>query len=403
MGRPADGSQRRVAVLPGDIVEQAAWLLWEQLRARLLTRPDVEYWRQMVADVEDRASQHRAAIGKKLAELRAKLGGLRFEPMDMWQHIDRVADDPHTVVSINPPTYTGGFERFFDTKGRLTWAGPAYEVFDPEPGIPRLVEMMEGRAALLLCQQQREPGQAAHPVPVFGRHLSLGQYVYLCSNRPAEVFQITGGPRVASRKLSEFTPAEAPPLPHDHEVTTASRIVVLPVRPAVTDYYRHLWMHRISTGTHGPGSLLITVDGFAAGVIGYSTDTMSFSYHDKWASFILLRYAIGAPHATLRTARLATMVALEAAAARAAMTGQAGLYVAASTGLVTVEMTRRHEAKGLRGLMKLTERRTDPDVKGQFRLIYTAPWRRSGSFTETLAEFLAKEERWLKTRSQVRG
>jgi hypothetical protein len=42
-------------------------------------------------------------------------------------------------------------------------------------------------------------------------------------------------------------------------------------------------------------------------------------------------------------------------------------------------------------------------VKGQFRLIYTAPWRRSGSFTETLAEFLAKEERWLKTRSQVRG
>lgn len=371
-------------------VTQAAHLLWTQLLARTQARPDVEYWRQMVADLIDRADEHRAAIAAKLTHMADRLGGLSYEPLDMWAHIERVADDPHTVVSINPPTYKGGFERFFDTKGRLTWAEPDYEVFDPGPGIPRLVELMEGRAALLLCQQQREPGDSAHPRPVFGRHLSLGQYVYLNSNRPDEVFEITGGPRVAPKKSAELTPMDLPVIGYDEEIGPDAQIRLIHVKAAVADYYRGLWMHRLNAS---PGSLnvLVVINGKAAGVMGYSTDSMLRPYPgvskpDK----LLMRFAFGAPHADLRLTRLVTMLCLQKPTVEALATGNTSMAVAASTGLVTVEYTRHPEAKGLRGLMKLTSRRDHPDG---YQLSYTAEWGHDRP-EAVLTRFLEKEAQW---------
>jgi hypothetical protein len=374
-------------------VEQAAHLLYVQLLTRMEARPsDVVYWQNLVHDLHARKAEHMAQIAPKLQAMDDKLGGLHHESLDMFAHMERVLDDPHTVVSLNAPTYEAGFERFFDTKGRLTWAEPEYEVFDPETGNDRIMAMFLDKPALLVQQQQRPPGEASHPKPVFARHLSLGQYVYLNSNRPDEVFEITGGPKVAPKSAPTLEPLDLPPMPLDHELTPDSTVELRTVPSQVADWYRGHWMHRL-TADPGPMNVLLVVDGYATGVIGYNAASMQFAYADKWSRHVILRFAFGAPHDSYRLTRLATMVALQRTSIDVWRTPLNSMALAASEGLVTVEYTRHPESKGLRGLMKIASRDKHPDG---FKLVYGADWRHQ-SLPEVMTEFLKKEASWRKS------
>jgi len=377
-------------------IRQAANLLYVQLLARMEARPqEVVYWQNLVHDLHARKDDHIDGIAKRLKTIDDRLGGLHHESLDMFAHIARVLDDPHTVISLNAPTYESGFERFFDTKGRLTWNEPPYEIFDPETGNDRIMDMCDGAPALLVQQQQRPPGGASHPTPVFARHLSLGQYVYLNSNRPDEVFAITGGPKVSPKKSSQnLEPLDLPPLPLDYEVRPDSQLQLLPVGSNVADYYRGLWMHRLHADPGGMNVVLV-LDGHAAGVFGYNAAPIQSSYSDKWSRHVILRFAFGAPHDTLRLTRLATMVALQRKSIDLWLTGTNSMALEASEGLVTVEYTRHPEAKGLRGLMKLDSRAKHEDGN---KLIYSAPWRHQ-TLAEVVAEFVKKETQWRKQRT----
>ena len=89
-----------------DLLTQAAFLLWVQLRARMEARPDVEYWRNIVHDLTDRATAHQEAIRAQLGKLNDRLGGIQYRPWDMWDHIPSVLDDPNAIVLAAPPSYT---------------------------------------------------------------------------------------------------------------------------------------------------------------------------------------------------------------------------------------------------------------------------------------------------------
>lgn len=378
----------------------AARLLWIQLLTRTQQRPDAEYWRRLVEDLIGRQAQHEAAIRDKLQGHLDRIGGLQYYGLSVWDHLDLVADDPTAVISMNPPTYKGAYEKFFDTAGRLTWDQPSYQVWDPETDNDLVMERMHGKAALIISQQQQQPGRSAHPNPVFARHLSLGQYVYLNSNRPEEVFEITGGPRVAPRRLTDITPLDLPLLDPDHEITEKSVLQLVAVKGNVADYYRALWMHRLKAHPGGLNVLAI-VDGMAAGIIGYSFDSISMPYSLKSqsAKMVMLRFAFGAQHHTLRMTRLATMLALRQATIQPLTTQNSVLALAASDGVVTIEYTKHPEAKGLRGLMKQVSKEKHPNAG--FKLVYQAPWDLStGPLSEVLAKFLRKEAQWQRTRQQ---
>lgn len=379
--------------LTGDPLADAAHLLWVQLLARTEVRPDGVYWRNMIADLRDGQATHEAAFRKQLHTLTSRLEGISYEPLSLWDHLDAVKDDPQAVVISNPPTYRGAYEKFYDTKGRLTWAQPEYEVFNAPVDIPRMVEVMEGQAALLVVQQQQEPGNAAHAKPIYARHLSLGQNVYINTNRPDEVLSLMGGPRIVRKKAVPLEPMPYTVLPVDYEVTPQSRVDLVPVGSGVADRYRGQWMHRLKAEP-GSGNVLMLIDGYAAGVMGFNAASMSFSYSEKWSSHVILRFAFGAPHESLRLTRLATMLALQKTTLELTATPLSAIFVAASEGLVTIEMTRHPEAKGLRGLMKLDNRQKHPDG---WKLVYAADWATPATPAEVLAEFLTKEKQWQKS------
>jgi hypothetical protein len=384
--------------LVGEPVDQAAHLLWTQLLCRTQARSDAEYWRTLITDLTENRQTHVDSITERLRGLMERLSGMRYEALDMWTHMARVVNDPTTIVNCNPPTYFKGFERFFDTKGRLTWHEPTYDFFDPATGVDRMIDMFEGAAALMLCLQQKEPGTASHPRPVFARDLSLGQYVYLISNRPDEVFDITGGPIVSRRQSFDITPADLPVLPFDYDMKPDADLRLVPVKSQVADYYRGLWMHRL-VAEPGGNNVLVVLDGHAAGIIGYSPDSMIRPYtsQSRWANHIILRFALGAPHQQLRLTRLATMAALCKQTVELTSTPTIALFLQASQGVVTVEYSRHPESKGLRGLMRLVERKPHPDGHA---LIYGADWRHD-DYDTVVTNFLAKEASWQKAKAAV--
>ncbi|MFH8709288.1 MULTISPECIES: putative antirestriction adenine methyltransferase [Streptomyces violaceoruber group] len=58
------------------------------------------------------------------------------------------------------------FEKFFDTGGPIEWDEPSYSVFDPDGGMKRLADHMEGKPALLMFLQEERTGVVtAHLTP----------------------------------------------------------------------------------------------------------------------------------------------------------------------------------------------------------------------------------------------
>jgi hypothetical protein len=378
-------------------VDQAAWLLWLQLALRLDTRPDVPYWENLKKNVRDDQDRLLGQIGTHVRKLQDRLEGIRYESLDMFEHAARVADDPHTVVVAAPPTYNAGFERFYSTKGRLTWDEPPYRIFDPKTGCADYMDQLRDAKALLLMYQEANKGQACAR-PVFARPGIPGMECYLVSNRTDEILAITGGPKVDPRYTAPLEPASVPMLPPDHEITPRSSIAVAPVKAATAEYYRRLWMHRLAE-TSGGGNAMLFVDGYVAGVFAYSSVVMTHPYPGTKGDKLLLRYALGPTHDVLRLTRLVMMVALQQQTARTVFSaGTVQVYAEAASGVVTANYTPHPEAKQNRGLMKLESRKPHHDG---YHLIYSAEWRKPAPLPKVLGEFLTKEAQWRKSRTKA--
>lgn len=166
---------------------------------------------------------------------------------------------------------------------------------------------------------------------------------------------------------------------------------------AVSEDRKTLWVREdkaIRTDDHGMSDAQSyryepDENGTAAMVNPYQSEA-------KWARHAILRFAFGAPHDSLRTTRLVTMVALRKATIDILRTPANSIHLSACEGLVTVEYTRHPEAKGLRGLMKMVDKTDHPDG---FRLIYAADWT-DLTLEETVRSFVTKEETWQKARVQ---
>jgi hypothetical protein len=342
----------------------AAELIYVQLLARMECKPDAVFWNELAQDIRNNRTRHIDTIEGYLQKMDGRLYGLRYRPLDILEHVEEVRDDPNAFISANPPTYTGGFEKFYDTGGRVTWNEPAYEVFDPAVHQPEIAKMMKGRDALLLMQQQAPPHGNAGPA-VYARHLSLGEYVFIHTNRPDEVLELAGGPMVYPMRSTAMEKLDVPVIPMDHAITRDSRIEVAQVPAKVAAYYRDLWMHKLDYKNAGC-YIAVTIDGYMAGLMGFDTSTIYRSYHEKWQNCLLMTFAVGAPYDEGRLTRLITMLALSVRTWKVALSPRD--VTLAYRGVITAEMTPYPEVKGLRGLMDLASREDDP--KYGFKLIY---------------------------------
>ena len=197
LGVAIDGE---VMALPEDPLDAATEVLLMQLRLRVEGKPRVPYWLELRRDLEEREDEHRENIRQVMVEPLKVLAGVPYEALDLFEHVKQVRGDPKAVINLGPPTYRAGFERFYDTKGRLTWNEPRYTLFDPQEGTSALLTMTANSKALLLVQQRCAFG-AAMAKPVYARNHRRNECVYMLSNRPEEVLTHVGL-RVVPMKVS---------------------------------------------------------------------------------------------------------------------------------------------------------------------------------------------------------
>ena len=377
-----------------DAIEDAALLLYTQAKARLEKSAHVYYYQLLLKDMESRRNEHIAAIAKRVRKMDELLHGLHFERLYIWEAFEKEHDSENTFICSNPPTYKGAYEKFFDTAGRITWDGDSveYVIWDGPVHCPELMEKAADAKPLVFLLQQADKGKAATEHPVSSRYLSLTQNVYYNSNRPDEVERINGLKGSTLKDVIRLK-SKYPIMPSDYLITKDSKISVFVEKTQVAEYYRRIWLHRIN-GKAVSFNLCVVVDGYLMGFIGLDFSPLVRSYGET-QNFFILSYAVPAPNNRLRNARLLVHIAKSKHIINkclvASSYNQYTFYIVQAKRLCTVEYSRYHEVKGLRGLMKIeSKKRINDDLNA---LAYYADLN-DKTETQVLNEFLDIEERY---------
>lgn len=368
-------------------LKDPATALYAQLYLRTVAKAGNEYFLEVLKDLKLRRSEHIAGIQKQIDYVKAKCKGMSYRDLDMMVHLEEVLDDPTAVVVLCPPTYTAGYEKFFDTQGRLHWHEPSYGIFDAEDGLYDLHDRIADAKALCIVYEERPTGGYVGE-PVYGRDAGrAGMCMYLTSNRPEEAKRLAEGKDIERNGGSKMTPLKNPILPSEYEVTEKSVVSVVPIKAENANYYRRLWTHNFVGGSSGSASAMI-IDGYVAGIFGYDKFVMSLGN----GSDLLFKFGMTAP-SKQRLNRLMYMLAVNKDMVYRFLTD---IEKESIKGVMTVMITKYPESKEMRGLMKMVSKA--PEGRTGFKLKYRCDLQ-DRTEGETLREWVLKESRWQKQRA----
>ena len=359
--------------------------LYAQIYLRTSKSAGNEYFHNILRDLHDRREEHIESIRRQLEATKSLLGGMSYRPLDMWDHLREVKDDPHTIIVANPPTYFAGYEKFYDTQGKMTWKEPPYGMFDPETGHQQLYDMMMDAPALLLCYQEKRAGEAVGHT-IFARSGTRADLnSYITTNREEEAVALAKGKKIKRPQEGKLEPLKCSMLPLDYEITEDSDIRIIQIAGANAQYYRMLWTHNF-VGSQATYNRAVLIDGYVAAVFGISKMA---------ADSIFVWYVMKAPHKLYRLGRLCYMLAQNQSFVDTLLDDIDQEKV---TKMRTAMLTKYAENKEVRGIMKLVNRQED--AKNGYKLTYEAALVAGRDEKATLAEWLRREKQWQQKRAQ---
>lgn len=363
-----------------------ATALYAQLYLRTSKSAGNEYFHELMKDLKVRREDHIESINRQIDVIKGLLHGMSYRPLDMWKHLKEVLEDPHALVIANPPTYFSGYEKFYDTQGKMTWKEPPYDLFDPETGYDRFWEMCGNAKALVICYQERRSGEEIGSAIYARANTRADLNAYITTNREEEATALAHGKKIKRPAESNMAPLDCSMLPRDWEITEDSKVQVIPIKAAQAQYYRVLWTHNF-VGSSATWNRALLIDGYVAGVFGLS----------KMASdSVFVWYVMKVPHEKYRLGRLCYMLAQN----RAFVDGLLDeIDREKVVKMRTAMLTKYPENKEVRGIMKLVNRQ--PDKQNGFKLTYEADLVDGRSPEDTLKQWLGKERQWQKNREKA--
>lgn len=374
-----------------------ATALYAQVYLRNAKQAGKEYFHNLLLDLQYRREEHIKSIREQLDRAKQALSGMNYRALDMWKHLDECIDDEHTLIIANPPTYTAGFEKWYDTGGKMTWKEPEYGIFDVSTGLHDLYDKCMNVKALLLCYEENEPGKTARH-PIFARYgVRDGVNTYITSNRPDEATALAHGKMINRPNEGKLEPLDCSMLPRDYVITNECKVQTCLIERVNAQYYRKLWTHNF-VGSSAPINVGVLIDGKIAGVFGIDKAALTMgAFGTRVSDAVFLMYGMTVPHKEYRLGRLLTMLAQNRPFIDSICND---IEREKAKHLKTVQMTKYPEAKEMRGVMKLTKK--VPDSKMGFRLTYESELKDRNE-QQTLAEWLAKETKWKTERQKTKA
>lgn len=363
-----------------------ATALYAQLYLRTSKSAGNEYYHNILEDLRLRKKEHIADIERQISVIRNLLHGMSYRPLDMWVHLKEVLDDPHALVIANPPTYFSGYEKFYDTQGKMTWKEPEYQLFNPETGHKQFYDLCMDAKALVICYQEKRPGEAVGHTIYARAGTRADLNAYITTNREEEAVALANGKKIKRQTESKLEPLDCSILPLDYEITEESKVQIVPVKAAQAQYYRVLWTHNF-VGSSATWNRAVLIDGYVAGVFGLS----------KMASdSIFVWYVMKVPHEKYRLGRLCYMLAQNKSFVDTLLDSIDQEKVVK---MRTAMLTKYPENKEVRGIMKLASR--TEDKKNGFKLTYEADLIKGRTEEQTLAEWIRREKKWQESRAKT--
>ena len=354
-----------------------------------------DYFYSYLVDLEQRRDEHIRFLKEQLERAKTVLGGMSYRALDMWDHVNKVLDDPHALIVANPPTYIAGFEKYYDTCGNMTWKEPEYKIFDPESSLAEFMDLVKDAKCLVVCYEEKAPGKAEGD-PVFARYWARnGINVYLTSNRPDEATVLAQGKKISRPDESDILSLNCTVLPLDYEITEASKIRVVKIDRANAQYYRKLWTYNI-TGAVTAKNFAVFIDDKIAGVLGIDTSALTMGAFGRYKSDeVFLMYGMSIRHNSYRLTRLITMLAQNK---NFVFENCNDLEREKAKMLKTLQMAKYPESKEMRGIMKLSKREKSPKLG--YKLVYVSELK-DRTEQETLVEWLRRENKWQTARQKA--
>lgn len=363
-----------------------ATALYAQLYLRTSKSAGNDYFYQMLTDLWLRRQEHIDCINHQIGIVRNLLHGMSYRALDMWEHLKEVLDDPHTLVIANPPTYFSGYEKFYDTQGKMTWKEPEYQLFDPETGHQKFYDMCMDAKALVLCYQEKRAGGAVGHTIYARSGTRADLNAYITTNREEEAVALANGKKIKRPPESRLEPLDCSILPRDYEIKEGSKVQVVPVKASQAQYYRVLWTHNF-VGSSAAYNRALLIDGYVAGVFGISKMA---------ADSVFVWYVMKVPHEKYRLGRLCYMLAQNRIFVNTLLDSIEQEKVVK---MRTVMLTRYPENKEVRGIMKLVNRAEDK--QNGYKLTYEAELIEGRSEQQTLIEWLRREKQWQTNRAKA--
>lgn len=397
MGKTLEDLEIKAEGFTDEEMKDPATALFAQIYLRTAKQAGKDYFNNILLDLQYRRNEHIKALREQLERSHGELKGMYYRPLDMWKHLDECLDDEHTLVIANPPTYTAGFEKWYDTCGRMTWKEPEYGIFDVKTGLQDLYAKCKDAKALVVCYEENQPYKTAGS-PIFARYgVRDGVNVYITSNRPDEATFYAQGKKISRPNESRLEPLNCSMLPRDYVITPKSKIQLSQIERTNAQYYRQLWTHNF-VGSSAPINIAVFIDKMIAGVFGIDKAALTMgAFGTQVSDAVFLMYGMTVPHKEYRLGRLLTMLAQNR---KLIFSLCNDLEREKAKHLKTVQMTKYPEAKEMRGVMKLTKK--VPDKKFGFKLTYESELF-DRTEKQTLAEWLMKEERWKKERAKSKA
>lgn len=326
------------------------------------------------------------AYAATLTELHTKLKGMHYEMRDAHPHMTEARDEEKTLIIYGPPGYGGGYSKMFASHGAFTWNEPAIPELVIKDIGPFIGGLVDAKATAMIFATE---GHAIDDRPE-GSWASI--YVelnsktmmrtYLLSNKASDVL-------VAKRRKFQVTPANVPAVYDDHEITEDCEISFVKTTLDMSLYFYDLFVRDLGM-VKAEAYYLFCLDGQVAGACGFDVRTYLTTRQPR------LYETFGLSITSEKYARMGRLL-MAALCSQQFVTQFTQEHCAKDLLLPPIQeiqttcLTKYHEAKKNRGILKLIKREKMPN--GRFHLIYRTPVHQT-TFKEVVAAWLKKHAKY---------
>lgn len=366
--------------LPFIDTRQAAHILFAQ--KYLSFDQSSPYWRQFAREMLFNRTRVLDEIDSQLETFGSRLAGSAYHCADMWEQIEESVGDESAIVLVNPPTFSRGYEKMFDTHGLMTWNEPQSKQYDPTTDTQRLHDLLCSHSGISLMYKWQDLQGIPESHCVFATRLSGCNDAWLVSNKPDQIREMLGvGAKPQPEK--ELASPKWPPLSDQDKIGDDARCEIVRIDSKTAFYYRELWVHRLGP-TSAQAYFMGLIDGKAAMVLGTQASTQNAigRAESAWAPWGCLHFAI-VPISRRRIQRLFLQCTTTTTFRRMAFPD-----VPERTGIQSTCFSKHPSVSSYRSSYRVRNREQLPD--GTYRIVYEAEFS-DRAFSDIFAEWHERE------------